>query len=189
MNGSSFERAALTGDITSGANSNTTTISDNAVTSAKILDGSIVTSDLSDGSVTGSKLSQMSATTGQVLKWDGSSWVAGDHTGLGSGLTSGNIYIGNASNVATSVIPSGDLAIDNTGNTTINPNSVTSLKINDGTIANVDLSVGAGGIYKSSGTLSENTTVGQGIHTLAFTSGATNGFSVDGATFSVDAAN
>ncbi|PWN57943.1 hypothetical protein C1634_025155, partial [Chryseobacterium viscerum] len=41
----------------------------------------------------------------------------------------------------------------------------------------------------SSGTLSENTTVGQGIHTLAFTSGATNGFSVDGATFSVDAAN
>ncbi|PWN56945.1 hypothetical protein C1634_025800, partial [Chryseobacterium viscerum] len=33
LNGSSFERAALTGDITSGANSNTTTISDNAVTS------------------------------------------------------------------------------------------------------------------------------------------------------------
>ena len=62
-------------------------------------------------------------------------------------------------------------------------------KIMAGTIANADLSTGVGGIYKGSGSLSGNTTVTQGASTLAFTSTATNGFSVDGNTLSVDAAN
>ena len=44
-------------------------------------------------------------------------------------------------------------------------------------------------IYKDDGTLTGNRTVAQGANTLAFTSTATNGFSVDGTTFSVDAAN
>ncbi|SHE58235.1 hypothetical protein [Chryseobacterium takakiae] len=68
-------------------------------------------------------------------------------------------------------------------------NAVTSAKILDGTVANADLATGSGGIYKDSGSLSGNTTVTQGANTLAFTSTATNGFSVDGTTFSVDAAN
>jgi hypothetical protein len=68
-------------------------------------------------------------------------------------------------------------------------NAVTSAKILDGTVANADLATGAGGMYKGSGSLSGNTTVAQGSNTLAFTSTATNGFSVDGTTFSVDAAN
>ncbi len=45
------------------------------------------------------------------------------------------------------------------------------------------------GIYDGSGSLGGNTTVTQGANTLAFTTTATNGFSVDGTTFSVDAAN
>jgi len=45
------------------------------------------------------------------------------------------------------------------------------------------------GIYSGSGSLSAATTVTQAANTLAFTSTATNGFSVDGTTFSVDAAN
>ncbi|SEM73291.1 hypothetical protein SAMN05421856_10635 [Chryseobacterium taichungense] len=67
--------------------------------------------------------------------------------------------------------------------------AVTSAKIADGTVANADLASGAGGIYKGDGSLSGNTTVTQGTNTLAFTSNATNGFSVDGTTLSVDAAN
>jgi hypothetical protein len=59
----------------------------------------------------------------------------------------------------------------------------------DGTVANIDLAAGVGGIYKGSGSLSGATTVTQGTNTLAFNSTATNGFSVDGSTFSVDAAN
>lgn len=44
-------------------------------------------------------------------------------------------------------------------------------------------------IYNTDGTLTGNRTVSQGVSTLAFTSTATNGFSVDGSTLSVDAAN
>ena len=44
-------------------------------------------------------------------------------------------------------------------------------------------------IYTANGTLTGARTVTQGANTLAFTSTATNGFSVDGSTFSVDAAN
>lgn len=50
-------------------------------------------------------------------------------------------------------------------------------------------SLAANNIYNANGTLSGNRTVTQGASTLAFTSSATNGFSVDGTTFSVDAAN
>lgn len=44
-------------------------------------------------------------------------------------------------------------------------------------------------IYNSNGSLTSPRTVTQAANTLAFTSTATNGFSVDGTTFSVDAAN
>ncbi|GAA4154177.1 hypothetical protein GCM10022217_10880 [Chryseobacterium ginsenosidimutans] len=44
-------------------------------------------------------------------------------------------------------------------------------------------------IYNSDGTLTENRTVTQADHTLAFNGTSTNAFSVNGSTFSVDAAN
>lgn len=44
-------------------------------------------------------------------------------------------------------------------------------------------------LYNSNGTLTGNRTVTQGANTLAFTGSAVNAFSVDGNTFSVDAAN
>lgn len=47
----------------------------------------------------------------------------------------------------------------------------------------------ANNIYNSNGTLTGNRVVTQGANTLAFTSSSTNGFSVDGTTFSVDAVN
>ncbi|GHT61152.1 hypothetical protein FACS189451_02590 [Bacteroidia bacterium] len=85
LSGSSFERAALTGDVIADANSNATTIADgkvttakltdNAVTSAKIADGTVATVDLADGAVTAGKLNQMGASSGQTLRWNGTAWV------------------------------------------------------------------------------------------------------------------
>ena len=66
---------------------------------------------------------------------------------------------------------SGTLTINNTANLATNGLSV------------------YGGPVGLGGTLNQNTTVTQNANTLAFNSTATNGFSVDGATFSVDAAN
>ncbi|WP_289202850.1 hypothetical protein [Riemerella anatipestifer] len=54
--GNQIQRAALTGDVTAGANSNTTTIAPNAVTSAKIADGTITGADIANGTITANKL-------------------------------------------------------------------------------------------------------------------------------------
>lgn len=111
--------------------------------------------------------------------YDGTAWQK---------LTSG-AAVADATTAAKGIV---QLAGDLSG-TAVSPaiaaNAVTSAKILDGTVANADLATGTGGIYKGSGSLSGNTTVTQGANTLAFTSTATNGFSVDGTTLSVDAAN
>jgi len=90
-------------------------VSDNSITSAKIVDASIVTEDLADqtvsttklgnlavsadkiqngavitdklasGAVTGAKIAQAGATSGQALKWNGTTWApAADATGGGN---------------------------------------------------------------------------------------------------------
>ncbi len=106
----------------------------------------------------------------------------------------GNVGIGNAS-------PTVKLDI-NSGGTSTTP--VTAVKIVDGNqAAGRVLTSDANGlatwqdaatsasvnIYNTNGSLTGNRVVTQGANTLAFTSTATNGFSVDGATLSVDAAN
>ncbi|SDQ15005.1 hypothetical protein SAMN05421664_0749 [Chryseobacterium soldanellicola] len=58
------------------------------------------------------------------------------------------------------------------------------IKLNSGTINDKDTN-----IYNSNGSLAGNRTVAQNANTLAFTGSAINAFSVDGNTFSVDAAN
>lgn len=55
--------------------------------------------------------------------------------------------------------------------------------------ANNGLTVVNDTLVQLGGSLNQNTTIAQGSNTLAFTSSATNGFSVDGSTFSVDGAN
>lgn len=64
LNGSSFERAALTGDVLADQNSNATTIAANAVTTDKIANATILAEDLN----------QMGATTYQTLTWTGTKW-------------------------------------------------------------------------------------------------------------------
>ncbi|MDP3779301.1 MAG: tail fiber domain-containing protein [bacterium] len=58
---------------------------------------------------------------------------------LGTALASGLVLVGNASNTATAVALSGDATISNSGVLTVANNAITSSKILDGTITNVDL--------------------------------------------------
>jgi hypothetical protein len=95
-------------------------LADNSVTTAKILDGAVATGDLADGSVTDvkvtavapSKLTAAGATTGQVLKWNGTSWTPqGDNAGTGTvtGITAGTGLTGGT------ITTSGTIALGNTG--------------------------------------------------------------------------
>ena len=59
-------------------------------------------------------------------------------------LTDGKIYVGNASNEATQVTPTGDVTITNAGVTAIGSGKVTSTMILDGTILNADVNSTAG---------------------------------------------
>ncbi|WP_346983679.1 hypothetical protein [Chryseobacterium sp. POE27] len=167
LNGTSFERAALTGDVTASANSNATTITANAVNSAKIADGTVANGDLAN----------MAAFT---VKGNATNAVAAP-TDIAAG-TDGNV-------LRRSGTALGFGTVDTAG---ITDGAVTTNKILDATVANIDLATGTGGIYKGSGSLAGNTTVAQNANTLAFTSTATTGtshFTVDGSTLNVDAVN
>ncbi|WP_312903254.1 hypothetical protein, partial [Chryseobacterium taichungense] len=179
LNGTSFERAALTGDVTASANSNATTIATNAVTTSKIADNAVTVAKLPTG-----------ATATTFLRGDGT-WVTPTDTNT---TYTGSTSIGlNGTSFERAALTGDVTASANSNATTIATNAVNSAKIADGTIANADLNTGVGGIYKGSGALSGgNTSVDLGTNTLAFTSTANSGtshFTVDGTTLNVDAVN
>ncbi|MBX2958273.1 MAG: tail fiber domain-containing protein [Cyclobacteriaceae bacterium] len=106
-NGASNIAVTMNGDATF-ASTGALTISNNAITSAKIVDGTIATADLADGSISDAKISavapgkitQAGAAVGQVLKWNGVAWAPqADNVGTGTvtsvatgtGLTGGTI--------------------------------------------------------------------------------------------------
>lgn len=68
------------------------------------------------------------------------------NAGLSSTLSSGNIFVGNASNIATGVVMSGDATMSNAGALTIANNAITTTKILN---ANVTLAKLAAGITPS----------------------------------------
>jgi hypothetical protein len=76
LNGTSFERAALTGDVTSAQNSNATTIAASAVTTAKIADGNVTTAKIADGNVNAAKLTAGAGAAGRVATADASGNVS-----------------------------------------------------------------------------------------------------------------
>ncbi|MFM6976007.1 MAG: beta strand repeat-containing protein [Sphingobacteriaceae bacterium] len=127
----------LTGDVTgSGMGAFPATISNDAVTSAKILDGTIASADLANLSVTAGKLTAGAGTAGRV--------GIADATGA---ITYGSLP---ATSVTGNNFTSTDLTITNgTGATLTNvsaviaPDAVTSAKILDGTIASTDLANGS----------------------------------------------
>jgi hypothetical protein len=178
LNGTSFERAALTGDVTASANNNATTIAANAVTTSKIANNAVTVAKLPTG-----------ATATTFLRGDGT-WVTPTDTNT---TYTGSTSIGlNGTSFERAALTGDVTASANSNATTIAANAVNSAKIADGTVANADLDAGVGGIYKGNGSLSGNTTVTQGDKTLAFTSSPTLGtshFTIDGTTLNVDAVN
>lgn len=97
LNGTSFERAALTGDVTASANSNATTIASSSVNSAKIANGSIQAEDLNTN-IAGNGLS-ISGNTLQVNANNGLTVDASaDAVQLGGSLTKATSVTTTASN-------------------------------------------------------------------------------------------
>lgn len=69
LSGNTFQRAALTGDVTASANSNTTTIKDNAVTTNKINNNAVTLAKMQNIS-TGKVLGRTTSGTGVVQELD-----------------------------------------------------------------------------------------------------------------------
>jgi len=60
----------------------TFTLSDNTVTTSKIVDGQVMTDDIANGAITPGKISTAGATAGSVIQYDGSNWVLVNLNGL-----------------------------------------------------------------------------------------------------------
>lgn len=141
------------------------TVANNAITSAKILDGTIVNADIANNTIADAKianvapgkLTQAGATTGQVLKWNGTTWVPQNETAggtgtvtniaTGTGLAGGPITTTGTISIAVNGVTATELRSDATTDANravttnhIRDNAITSTKILDGTIANADVS-------------------------------------------------
>jgi hypothetical protein len=121
----------MNGDVTI-SNTGATTIVPNAVTSTKIADSNVTNAKLQNSSIT---------INGNTVALGGTATI--NASPIGTALTSGNVLVGSASNLAAEVTMNGDVTISNTGATTIVPNAVTSTKIQDGTITNDDINSAA----------------------------------------------
>jgi hypothetical protein len=119
---------SMNGDV-SISNTGATTIVPNAITSTKIADSNVTNAKLQNSSIT---------INGNTVALGGTATI--NASPVGTALTSGNVLVGSASNLAAEVTMNGDVTISNTGATTIVPNAVTSTKIQDGTITNADIS-------------------------------------------------
>lgn len=75
-NNTGDQTITLTGNVTgTGTGTFAATIADNAVTTAKIANDAITSAKIANGTIIAADLNQMSATTGQVLQWNGASWL------------------------------------------------------------------------------------------------------------------
>lgn len=128
--------------LINGTRINTSFGAQNISTTGTLTSGAITASNLA--SINGATYSWPNANAAGVLTNNGTgvlTWAPS--IGLSSALTSGNIFVGNAGNIATGVAMSGDATINNSGVVTIGTGAVTSTKILDGTIANADISASA----------------------------------------------
>jgi hypothetical protein len=102
----------------------------NSVDSDQYVDGSIDPAHLAADAVTAAKLASDAVVNASIA-----ANAAIAHSKLAA-LASGKILVGNGSNVATEVVVSGDIAIDNTGATEIQADSVTYDMMQDTSTAN-----------------------------------------------------
>lgn len=169
---------ALTGDVTAaGPGSVAATIAADAVTSAKIADGTIVRADMdftgvntsttsfamTDG--TGKFYSFACATTGHVPTWTVGGFACQAPTPLLPTLNSGNIWVGNGSNVASAVAMSGDATLSNSGALTL-----ATVAVGKGGTGSTSLT--AGGLIVGNGTGAVTSLVGGTTGNVVYASGA-----------------
>lgn len=83
LTGGSYQRAALTGDVTAAQNSNTITISNNAITTSKILDTSVTSGKLATDSVITAKIQNNAVTNDKAADMPAMS-IKGNNTGAAS---------------------------------------------------------------------------------------------------------
>ena len=155
LSGTSFERAALTGDVTAAANANATTIANNAVTMVKIADAAVTSAKIADGSIATAKLANNAVTVAKLptgassttfLRGDGT-WVTPTdnnttYTGSTSITLSGTSFQRPAlTGDVTAAANANATTIANNAVTTakIADNAINSAKIADGTIATADI--------------------------------------------------
>jgi|GEM_PF-2096147 len=181
------------GDIT-GNYSTGFQVGANAIGATEIATGAVTTGKIAGAgpgvrAILGSDNNTVSWVTGspdQLLGTDGTGALSfTSKTNFMSGaLTSGQIFVGSATNVATGVAMTGDVGINNTGVTTIANGAVsggTGGKISDGTITNADISASAAiaGTKVAPNFGSQNvTTTGSGTFGGGLTSGSTGQFTI-----------
>ncbi|MCC6462291.1 MAG: tail fiber domain-containing protein [Saprospiraceae bacterium] len=137
---------------------NTAKIADNAVSSTKIINQAVSTEKLADQAVTGGKIDAMGAASGQVLKWNGTTWapatdVAGTFSvtaGTGINVTgaSPNFTINNTgdTNPADDITAASQADGDVSGpfaNLQLKPNVVTATELNNNAVTNTKINAGA----------------------------------------------
>jgi hypothetical protein len=106
LNGTSFERAALTGDVTAAQNNNSLTIAQSAVNTAKIADTAVTTAKISNSAVTKDKIENLSPNT--LLGNNSGSVAAPSEIPMSSSATASNVAVrdGNANLSANNFINS-----------------------------------------------------------------------------------
>lgn len=102
------------------------------------------------------------------------------------GFLGPKVALTSSTDVTTIASPATGLMVYNTATSGTSPNNVIPGYYYYTGVAWVSMN-GTNNIYTNNGSLTGNRTVTQGANTLAFTSTAANGFSVDGTTFSVNA--
>jgi hypothetical protein len=90
---------------------------------------------ISASSVTSTELGYVSGVTSAIQTQINSKQASGSY--LTTTLTNGEILVGNGSNVATPVLMSGEITIDNTGNATIQANAITDSKVASSAAINI----------------------------------------------------
>ena len=147
---------AFQGDGSSLTNVATTSIADNAVTSAKIADLGVGTADINTGAVTPAKIQGCSDT--QILKMVGTNWTCSSDANsggtvtsvaTGTGLTGGTITGSGTISVAASGI----------GTTQLADNAITTAKITDANVTSAKIASGVDSAKIGSGTI-DNTEFG-----------------------------
>jgi hypothetical protein len=129
-----------TGDITFD-NAGVFDITADAVTTAEVLDGSLSTIDFADNSITLGKIAD--GPVNQVMTTDASGnpvWESRVNF-VSNTLPDGQFLVGDSSNTAVAVAPTGDVTFDNTGAFDITNDAVTTAEILDNTLTFDDLAV------------------------------------------------